>query len=275
MNDPRNQDSVIEFAAVTSAANPRVKEARALLRGRKPGKAGSLFAGEGMQLATRALTGGADVEYLLMSQDVADFLPVDFAAAVGARGVQVLVAPGALFQKVSRRSMPSGVVFVAREPRSGFGDLPEDVPVLVLDRASNPRNIGAIARTCEAAGLGGLVLAGHHADPFGYESVRASMGSVFGVPIVGCTDDELIEWVRSSGRVLIGTSGAAEQSLWQAELPASSAIMFGNEGEGLSEHLLSACDELLKIPYNQAVDSLNLGAAVAVVAFEYRRRNPF
>lgn len=263
-----------QFLEVSSAANPKIKEIRALLRGRKPSKDGPRFAAEGLQLLTRALRSEMRVEYVVFSEDVADTLPVDISDLLDDRRTPCYRVPDNLFQKVSRRDMDSGAAFVARENGVGLEDLPLNVPVLILDRVSNPRNVGAIARTCEAAGLGGLVLTGRHVDPFSYESVRASMGSVFGIPVVGCSEEDMLGWVKESDRPLIGTSGAATDDLWDADLPSNSAIMFGNEGEGLSQHLIASCDDLIKIPYNTAVDSLNLGAAVAVVSFEYRRRNP-
>lgn len=233
-----------------------------------------MFAGEGLQLLTRALASDMTVDYVVFSEERADLLPKDLADLLDASQVRCFRVPEALFEKVSRRDMRSGAAFVATAQRRSLGDLPRDIPVVVLDRVSNPRNAGAIARTCEAAGLGGLVLTGSHVDPYSYESLRASMGSVFGVPIVSCTEEEMLGWVSSTQRVLVGTSGGAEENLWSAVLPSSSVLMFGNEGEGLSDHLISACEKLVKIPFNMAVDSLNLGAAVAVVAFEYRRRNP-
>ena len=262
------------FLDVSSASNPKIKEIRGLLRGRKPGHADNRFAGEGLQLLTRALAANIAVDYVVFSEDTANLLPVDLARMLDRSHTRCFRVPEALFEKVSRRSMRSGAAFAATAIGDSLDDLPREVPVLVLDRDSNPRNVGAIARTCEAAGLGGLILTGSHVDPYSYESLRASMGSVFGIPIVSCGEEEMLGWISSNQRTLIGTSGAAREDLWEEDLPASSALMFGNEGEGLSEYLISVCDSLVKIPYNSAVDSLNLGAAVAVVAFEYRRRNP-
>ncbi|MFZ1381258.1 MAG: RNA methyltransferase [Scrofimicrobium sp.] len=262
------------FLDVSSASNPAIKELRALLRGRKSSRGDARFAGEGIQLLTRALTSDVTVDYVVLSEDFADLLPIDLAELLDDSRARCFRISESLFEKMSRRNMRSGAAFVATARAHSLTDLLKDAPILVLDRVSNPRNVGAIARTCEAAGLGGLILTGSHVDPFSYESLRASMGSVFGVPIVSCSEKEMLGWVSSNLRTLIGTSGGAEDDLWNAALPASSALMFGNEGEGLSDHLIATCDALVKIPYNAAVDSLNLGAAVAVVAFEYRRRNP-
>lgn len=264
---------MLEFSIIHSPANPRVKEARALLRG---GKADSgEFAGEGMQLLTRALHSRLPVRYVLAAEDTASSLPLDVEQLLIEHSADLFAVPGSLFAKISRREMTAGVIFVAEPISATEADLEPNRPILALDRVRNPRNIGAIARTCEAAALGGIVLLGAHVDAFGYEALRASMGSVFGVPIVSMAPEEFSRWTSENGRTLIGTSGAAEQSLWEAELPADSVFLFGNEAQGLDSTLIELCSALVKIPYNEQVDSLNLAASVAVVSFEFRRRNPF
>ncbi len=261
---------MLEQTPITSSANPKLKALRALLRGGSHGPKGR-YAAEGMQLLTRALQTKAPLDYVVVSGGP-EALPADVSDLLAAAGVPVYSVSAELFAKVSRRNKPLGVAFCGRVPQAQLSNLDAALPVLALDRAGNPRNIGAIARTCEAAGLGGLLLVGAHADPYSYESIRASMGSVFGVPIVECSPEELVDWAGQSGRTLIGTSGAARRTLWQTDIPALSVLLFGNEGEGLPEHLLDACDQVLKIPFNPAVDSLNLAAAAAVVAFDYVRQ---
>lgn len=267
----RQNGRVLEQTPITSAANPKLKGLRALLRGGGRSQPAA-FAAEGMQLLTRALQAGVSLDYVVVSGGP-DALPTDVAALLQEARVPVYSVSPELFAKVSRRNKPLGVAFLGRLPLAQLSDLDPRVPVLALDRASNPRNIGAIARTCEAAGLGGLVLVGAHGDPFSYESVRASMGSVFGVPIAACSPEELVGWAESSGRDLIGTSGGATKTLWDLTIPETAVILFGNEGEGLTQYLLDACNQVLKIPFNPAVDSLNLAAAAAVVAFDYVRQS--
>ncbi len=262
---------MLEQTPITSSANPKLKTLRARLRGSGRRSDSGGFAAEGMQLLTRALQAGVALDYVVVSGGP-EALPADVVQLLEEARVPVYSVSPELFAKVSRRNKPLGVAFCGRVPHAQLSDLVPSLPVLALDRASNPRNIGAIARTCEASGLGGLLLVGAHGDPYSYESVRASMGSVFGVPIVSCSAAQLVDWSRASGRELIGTSGAAQQTLWQTEIPALSVLLFGNEGEGLPQDLLGACDQVLKIPFNPAVDSLNLAAAAAVVAFDYVRQ---
>lgn len=255
---------------ITSPANPKLKELRKLLRARK--KTGAEFAAEGMQLLTRAL-GHLPVKLIVISPDMRGRLPEDLVTQISSSEVPTYwLAPG-LFQKVSRRELASGVAFIAEAKQATLADLPLDRAVVALDRASNPRNIGAIARTVEAANLGGLVLLGNHADPYSYESVRASMGSLMELPVVACQNEELVAWVIRQRRALVGTSGGASQSIWDLELPGNGVILFGNEQEGLPDSLINKCDCLVKIPYNPAVDSLNLAAAAAIICFDYVRQH--
>ena len=269
---------------VSSESNPRVKLARALLRGSAGRRAAGLFAAEGIQIATRALEApGWHIDQLIVSsgepgEDRPGESPSsvidDLRARADQRHVPVTWVTAPVFLHITQRQMPHGAVVIGRRRAWSLDDLPGDVPALVLERPSAPGNIGTIVRTCEAAALGGIVLVGDHADHLSPTALRSSMGSVFGVPVAETSRDELVEWARRSGRALLGTSGAAAQSLWEADLPARSAVVFGNEGAGMSPELQRQCDAMLRIPFSPAVDSLNLSSAAAVVAFEYRRRVP-
>lgn len=286
MPEPRSQ------SLISSTSNPQVKRVHALLtsgRGAQTSRRfGDLFAAEGIQIVTRALTAtdtdapgepAWDIDSVLLCTGTPD-APVSPALAdIGnrarERGIPVSHVTAPVFLHITQRQMPAGAVVIAHRRTSRLDELPGDRPLLVLERPSTPGNIGTIIRTCEAADLGGVVLVGPHADPFSPAAVRASMGSVFGVPLAtGVGTGGLMTWARRSGYTLIGTSGGAAQSLWDAELPARSAVVLGNEGTGMTPELQAACDAIVRIPFSPAVDSLNLSAAAAVIAFEYRRRTP-
>ncbi len=286
---------------MTSDANPQVKRVRALLkssRGERSRHFGDLFAAEGIQIATRALHATDwDIDSVIISPGEQDDTAtqvhpstatpsqrdapamaalVDVERLALERHVPVTRVTAPVFLHITQRQMPAGAVVIAHRRTRRLDELPGGVPVLVLEHPSTPGNIGAIIRTCEAADLGGVVLVGPHADPFSPAAVRSSMGSAFGVPVVtGVGTGDLVTWARRSGHTLIGTSGGAAQPLWEVELPARSAIVFGNEGAGMTSELQAACDIMVRIPFSTAVDSLNLSAAAAVIAFEYRRRVPF
>jgi len=288
---------------VTSPSNPQVKRAHALLKPAGGAHAtrrfAGLFAAEGVQITTRALRATDwDIESVLLSTGDRTAQEHDEPGHAGppssmttgtgtgtaladiedlarARDIPVTHVTAPVFLHLTQRQMPAGAVVIAHRRTRRLDELPGDVPVLVLERPSTPGNIGTIIRTCEAAGLGGVALVGPHADPFSPAAVRSSMGSVFGVPVAtGVGTGDLVTWARRSGHALIGTSGGAAQSLWEADLPARSAIVLGNEGAGMTPELQTACDAMVRIPFSPAVDSLNLSAAAAVIAFEYRRRVP-
>lgn len=271
--------SAPEPPVIASGSNSQVKRARALLKDSGGGhgrRFGDLFAAEGVQIATRALRAPDwDIEQIIVSDPDRSPALADVEHLAQARRVPVARVTAPVFLHVTQRQMPAGVVVLAHRRVHRLDELPGDRPFLVLEHPSAPGNIGTIVRTCEAAGLGGVTLIGPHADPFSPSAVRSSMGSVFGVPLApGIGAGDLVTWARRSGRALIGTSGGAAESLWEAELPDRSAIILGNEGAGMTPELQAACDAMVRIPFSPAVDSLNLSAAAAVIAFEYRRRVP-
>ena len=143
---------------------------------------------------------------------------------------------------------------------------------MALDRVRDPGNLGTVIRTVDAVGAKGLILIGDTTDPFSVETVRATMGSVFAVPVVRATVNEFLDWRRNFRGLVAGThlKGAVDyRSVDYAGRPV--LLLMGNEQQGLPDDLAAACDQLLRIPQAGRADLLNLAVATGVVLFEVRR----
>ena len=172
-----------------------------------------------------------------------------------------------LFLEVSQTVTPQGVVAIARirEPAAVEAVAAAQRgrwPLVVLDRVQDPTNVGAICRTAAAAGAPALVVLQGTADPFGAKAVRASSGNVFRLVVAPASWEDL--------ESLDGYGAAASGGTLLANTPIENAgmIVLGSEAHGLSRSDLKT----VTIPLSDKVESLNVGAAAAVLLFEVRRR---
>ncbi|HTZ42673.1 MAG TPA: RNA methyltransferase [Jatrophihabitans sp.] len=260
---------------VTSAANPVVKRVR-LLADRKHRRRQNAFVVEGLQPVWRAVSAGRHVETLIVAPELlANPAAGDMVAELERDGVEVIRVSAELFRRLSDRDGPAGLAAIVT---GGVGTLDDlavqaDSVFVVLHELSNPGNIGTLVRTVDAAGAHGVILLGHTADPLSAPAIKASMGSVFAVPVTAVAgEDELLGWAGRHGLRLAAMTGAGAVELWQAELPRPLLVLLGNEGAGLPDSLLAAADLRVRIPMTGTAESLNVAAAGAVVLYELARR---
>ena len=165
------------------------------------------------------------------------------------------------------RAEPEGVIAIVEAPRR---ELPRDGTLyLVSVGIEKPGNLGAMARSAEAAGADALVVAEGQADPWNPNAIRASTGAVFRLPVVEGT----LADIAGLDAALVATVVGAPLRYTDADLRAPSAIAVGAEDAGLAEPWLRAADLQVSIPVlGRSADSLNAAAAAAVVLFEAVRQ---
>lgn len=262
------------FKKITSLSNPLVKEIRALQLKKHRDETG-LFIAEGQKLVRDAVDGGWIVEMLAYSSASANDPAIGaLAAETKAGGGAVLEVSAQVLEKITRRENPQNAVGVFKQrfaPESAIGR--EGTTWVALDRVRDPGNLGTILRTSDAAGVAGVVLIGAHCDPFGLEAVRATMGSIFHVPIVRTTEDGFLAQVKRAGARLIGTHlTAAAIDFREADYRQPLILLMGNEQQGLTDRLATACDQLVRIPMRGKADSLNLAVSTALMIYEALRK---
>jgi len=259
---------------ITSASNPVVKRIRSLAdrRGRKREGA---FLVEGMQPVWRAAESGWEIDTLIIAPTLIENQSVyDMAADVRHRGGRTVEVSADLFSRLSERDGPAGVMAIVRQQTSFLGDhAPGSTDCwILLHRVHNPGNLGSIIRTADATGCTAVILTGDSTDPFAPAAVKASMGSLFSVPVVIERDfDAVRAWLQSRGVRCVGTSGYADQHHWDADWQGPVCIVLGNEGDGLPEDMLRDLDSTVRIPMTGTAESLNLSVAAAVLMYEVRR----
>lgn len=261
-----------EVLTITSLANPRIKAIRALALPKYRKETG-LFLAEGLKLLTDALEAGWPVRTVVHGLEAGGQTAVLRAAATArARGADIIAVNAAVLEKIARRDNPQMVIGVFEQrlaPKAAIRPGRSGVWV-ALEGIKDPGNLGTILRTIDAVGADGAVLVGDTVDPFGIEAVRATMGSIFHVPIARMTRDEFLAWRKSWPGPVVGTHLAGSTD-YRRPYPAPTLLVMGNEQSGLPPDLAAACDTLVRIPQGGRADSLNLAVATGVMLFEIRR----
>ncbi|MBY5566041.1 RNA methyltransferase [Rhizobium leguminosarum] len=268
---PRRVGQVKE---VTSLANPIIKDIKALTNKKSREESGTFLA-EGLKLVIDAIELGWAIRTLVYAKAAKGKPLVEqMAAKTVASGGLVLEVSEKVIASITRRDNPQMVVGIFEQrwtPLKGIR-LSEGETWVALDRVRDPGNLGTIIRTADAAGASGIILLGETTDPFSLETVRATMGSVFAVPVARATPDEFIAWRKSAGVSVVAThlAGAVDyRTIDYRKKPV--VLLMGNEQSGLPEQLAREADALARIPQQGRADSLNLAVATAVMLFEARR----
>ncbi|MGR9244270.1 MULTISPECIES: TrmH family RNA methyltransferase [Rhizobium] len=268
---PRRVGQVKE---VTSLANPIIKDIKALTNKKSREESGTFLA-EGLKLVIDAIELGWAIRTLVYAKAAKGKPLVEqMAAKTVASGGLVLEVSEKVIASITRRDNPQMVVGIFEQrwtPLKGIR-LSEGETWVALDRVRDPGNLGTIIRTADAAGASGIILLGETTDPFSLETVRATMGSVFAVPLARATPEEFIAWRKSAGVSVVAThlAGAVDyRTIDYRKKPV--VLLMGNEQSGLPEQLAREADALARIPQQGRADSLNLAVATAVMLFEARR----
>ena len=170
------------------------------------------------------------------------------------------------FNKLSELTTPQQLIAVCKKPanfsnNSAF-QISNSELTIVLDRIQEPNNVGAILRSTAAAGLKNVILLDGTADPFNLKSIRASMGAIFHLNLFNMTEEELI-----NSNLNLVSAHMEGKSYRDFKMSDKSALIFGNEGAGVSKTLL-AVSKKITIPIHN-VESLNVNAAAAILIFHF------
>jgi TrmH family RNA methyltransferase len=259
---------------VTSLTNPIVKDIRLLDKKRHRDETG-LFLAEGMKLVIDAMENGWTIKTLIHGKAGRGQANLEaLAARCVAKGADVLIVSEKVLGAIARRDNPQMVMGVFEQSwRAGAAIKPDKNDVWVaLDRVRDPGNLGTIIRTVDAVGAKGVILVGQTTDPFATETVRATMGSIFAVPVARMSDRDFVSFAGKWPGMVAGTHLAGAVDYRSPDYSAGPVLLLmGNEQAGLTEELAGACSQLIRIPQAGNADSLNLAIATGVCLFEIRR----
>jgi 23S rRNA (guanosine2251-2'-O)-methyltransferase len=200
----------------------------------------------------------------------------EISSEAAVRGIPVKRLPRDRVEELARGGVHQGVVArVGPYPYSGLEEIlaAPDPLVVVLDRVTDPRNLGAVLRAADGAGVSGVVVPKDRAAGVTPAAVKASAGASEHVPVARETNlRRALEKMKEAGIWVYGAEGGAASAYTKLDLSGSIAFVLGSEGRGLRRLVREGCDGAVSIPMLGAVSSLNVSAAAAVLLFEARRQ---
>lgn len=259
---------------ITSARNERVLGALRL-RDRRGRDAAGLTLVEGYRENRRALEAGVRPVALYFCRAL--FLGAhedEVLASAAAAGADLLDCSEPVFRKISYRDRPDGLLSVVPIVRRSLSDLavgPAPL-VLVMERVEKPGNLGTMLRTSDAAGVDAALVCDPCTDVYNPNAVRASLGTLFTVPVVETDTAAALAWLRGHGLRILAATPSAQRPHFECDMTGPVAIAVGAEQYGLSSTWMEAADERVLIPMLGRCDSLNVAAAATILLFEAVRQ---
>lgn len=261
---------------IESAVNGKIRLA-ASLRQRKYREKLDMFPAEGVRLAEMAVASAWPLVMALVTVEAARRDRVQrVLEQLRERGCPVYEVSEPVYRKAASTVTPQGLFIVLRRRAASWAEL-TDVPAsalwVVLDGVQDPGNAGSIVRTADAAGATGIIALTGTADLFSDKAIRASMGSIFHLPILeNIAAAELVQFAQGNGVRLLATAlDEAGQNHFAANYRPPVAVVFGQEGSGVSAAVLDAAEHIY-IPMIGPAESLNVAAASAVILYEALRQ---
>lgn len=259
---------------IESAVNPKIKLAAQLAK-RSSREKNGLFIAEGVRLAEMAAASDWRIAYALVTERAAGEARVQaILAQLVERNVDVFLVNERVYDKASGTETPQGVLLVVEQKRWTLDALRGMTPCfVVLDRVQDPGNLGTILRTADAAGMDGMILLKGTVDVFSPKVVRAAMGSLFHVPVVSdVTEEAFLSFAAGQQLTCYATAlDATAKPHFEASFHGATAIVFGNEGHGVSQGILERAEKIY-IPMYGKAESLNVAVSSAIVLYEVVRQ---
>jgi TrmH family RNA methyltransferase len=261
-----------DFPAITSPRNEKIKAAVKLRRRKHRGRQGRTLI-DGARELTRAISAGVNITEIY-------FCPTFCHTSESRRlleqldefAMDVYEVTGNVFEHLAFGERAEGFVGVAIPPESELDDLllPENPLVAVVEGIEKPGNLGAIIRSADGAGVSAVILADQKTDIFNPNAIRASLGTVFTMPICAAPSKEVFIWLKVKGFQIAAATVDASDSYTDVDFKIPTALILGTEATGLS----AAWKEVypVSIPMRGVADSLNVSTSAAVLFYEAQRQ---
>jgi TrmH family RNA methyltransferase len=265
---------------LTSIHNPRIKAVLKLWDRRTRDKTNQ-FIIEGYRELLRATDSNLPIDELYICQEL--FLGSNESALIHrlqVAGTKVFPCSEVVFRKISYRDRPDGLIAVAHQKHLNLTDLDrllstKKAPFLVVAEAiEKPGNLGTILRSSDAVGIDALIVCDRCTDVFNPNVVRASVGTLFMVPVIEASSGETVKWLKERRIAIMAATPQAEREFTEVNMRVPLAIVVGTEQLGLTDQWMEQADLQVRIPMAGVADSLNVAMATTILLYEaVRQRN--
>jgi TrmH family RNA methyltransferase len=258
---------------ITSLTNPRVKAA-VRLRDRRERELTGLTIVDGAREILRALDAGATVGTAFLAEDLLRTADAHAVADRLRHRRSTLAVSAAVLAKVAYGERSDGVVAIVETPRLDLTDLvlPDEPLLVVVEGVEKPGNLGAVLRTADGAGADAVIAADSRTDPFNPNAIRASLGTIFALPVVAASSTETLGWLIDRGLRPVAAVVDAPTDYSAADLRGPLAVILGSEAEGLTATWRDPRVTRVSIPMAGIADSLNVSIAAAILLYETVRQ---
>lgn len=254
----------MEENVITSLQNARVKRLVQLQQKSSERRRSGLFVVEGQRELMHCVEAGYEVEDVYYCPELCEAPSVGNPFAVSAT----------VYEKIAYRGSTEGLIATVRERRLALSDLslPEQPLIMVLESVEKPGNLGAVLRSADAAKADAVVICDPLTDLYNPNLIRASLGAVFSVPIVACSSEDCIAFLKQRN-IQILTAQLQDSSLYyDTDMRRATALVMGTESTGLTDVWRQAADAHIRIPMLGRMDSLNVSVSAAILLFEAVRQ---
>lgn len=258
---------------ITSVQNPRVKAAVKLRSGRERGRQERILI-DGVREVQRAQQAGVRLEAVFACLAESDAEAARWLESLATAGSSVYRVAPSVFARLAYGQREQGVVAVAAPPCHTLEELipAADALLVVLEGVEKPGNVGAVVRTADATGASAVIVADGATDLYNPNAIRASLGTIFTVPVCAASSRETLAWLRRHQVRTLAARVEAAQSYTRVSYHGPTAIVLGSEAEGLSDVWQAADITPIALPMRGLADSLNVSITAAVLLYEALRQ---
>ncbi|HEY1046522.1 MAG TPA: RNA methyltransferase [Bacteroidia bacterium] len=257
---------------ITSTSNPKFRYLQSL-RNAKVRKQDLCSAVEGHKEIEMLLEAGWEVTMLFYVAKFADHALIDRVVKQYQKA-EFIELDENLFSKVSYRDSTGGMIAVVKTQSIQLKDLkPVKAPLfLIVDGVEKPGNLGAILRTADAANIDAVLCCNLPGDVYNPNVIRASLGTIFTVPLVVAKEDEIMQWLKENSVKVFCSNLHQATDYFEQNYTSASAIVVGTEATGVSQSWIDFADVNVKVPMLGKIDSMNVSVAAAIMLYEARRQ---
>jgi TrmH family RNA methyltransferase len=259
---------------LTSLQNPRVKQV-VKLRDRRERDQSGLFIIEGFRELLRAIDAERSIETLFICPEL--FLGTNENSLINRilkSGAAVFTCSEGVFRKLSYRDRPDGLLAIAPQMHLALDAIKPKSPAfyVVAEAIEKPGNLGTILRSSDASGIDALIVCDRCTDIHNPNVVRASVGTLFTVPVVEAEGKETLQWLKNNEISILAATPSASHLYTEVDMTVPIAIVVGTEQLGLSKLWMDHADIQVRIPMLGVADSLNVATATTLLLYEALRQ---
>jgi RNA methyltransferase, TrmH family len=259
--------------SITSKDNEKVKLTKSLLKSKNRVKE-SKFLIEGFRILTQAIDCRADLQYVFINENFESREEhVEFLKVLKSNNIKIYKTTNKIFKDFIDTESTQGIIGVVGIKENKIEEILDESCkfVLILDRIQDPGNMGTIIRTADAAGVDAIINLKGCVDIYNSKVTRSTMGSIFDMKIINMTQDDAVKELRDRKFEIVSSFLSTDNFYDKVEYNYKTALVIGNEANGVNDKLIEESDTLVKIPIYGKAESLNAAISSAILMYEIKK----